>query len=232
MPPAVGTRLSAVMFLTFAAVVSPQSAYAGPVPIPGLFPTGVDDFGVLLAPGAIDPHYALTISSDASFPPPFAYVVADPLPPLWVPNTATAQWINPAGVATTMLTGVYEYEITFDLTGLDPSTAVIFGEWALDDGLIGNTILINGTPTGIVHAYPGFTDLATFAIAAGFVPGINTLTFVTTNEPSTGFNPTGLLVTSLEGIAMVPAPGAAAALMFAALLGRGAHRRRRLLCVH
>ena len=206
-----------------------DSAFAVPVPIPGLFPTGVDGAGVPLPDGAIDPNYALTISSDATYPPPFAYVVAAPLPPLWVANTASAKWINPAGVATSMLTGPYEYEHTFDLTGLNPSTAIIFGEWALDDGLIGNTILINGSPTGITHPYPGWASVSSFGITSGFIPGINTLTFITTNEPSGGFNPTGLFVESLAGTAEVPEP--AGAVWFACALLASRRRRGRMQAI-
>jgi len=206
------------------ASVSFAAHVASAAPIPGLFATGVDDFGVALAPGAVDPHYALTVSADVSFPAVGPAYVVDPLPVDWLPNSATAQWINHNGSGGSEISGTYAYTITFDLTGFDASTAVVSGSWALDDGLTGASILINGMMTGYTHLYPGWLMLESFTISAGFLPGLNTLTFVTTNEPSIGFNPTGLLVATLHGDAdIIPAPASGLALALAFPLMR---RRR------
>src|SRR5687768_11366988 len=57
-------------------------------PIPGLFNTGVDNSGAVLAGGAVDPHYSLT--GGTAF-------VADPAGTgFWAPNTLTSKWIAPA----------------------------------------------------------------------------------------------------------------------------------------
>ena len=195
--------------------------------IPGLYNTGVDDFGVPLAPGAVDPHYTLTISADPGYPFPGPAYVVDPLPGDWLPNTASSQWINPSGEPITHFTGVYEYALEFDLTGLDPSSAFISGTWALDDGLGGALILINGAPVPASgHAYPGWLALESFSISSGFVPGINTLTFSTTNEPSVWFKPTCLHVSSLVGVA-APIPQPAAIWTGMMLLGYLVFRRNR-----
>lgn len=217
--------LAIVLMGTFFCFAATSRAFADL--IPGLYNTGVDDFGVPLAPGAVDPHYTLSVSADPGYPFPGPAFVVDPLPGDWLPNTASSQWINPSGEPISHFTGVYEYELEFDLTGLDPSTASISGTWALDDGLSGSIILINGAPVaGTGHAYPGWLVLESFSITSGFVPGINTLTFSTTNEPSVGLNPTGLHVHSLIGVA-APIPQPAALWAGTILLGFLAFRRNR-----
>src|SRR5437016_3623537 len=74
--------------------------------------------------------------------------------------------------------GVYQYRTTFDLTGLDPTTAVLNGQWAADNlGLI----QLNGVtvPNSASQGYRSFTI---FSITSGFVQGINTLDFIVTNQ--------------------------------------------------
>jgi hypothetical protein len=205
-----------------------EAAVGQVVPIPGLFNTGVDGSGALLPPGAIDPNYAMTISADPDYPFPGPAYVVDPLPGAWLSNTATAQWINPSGEPISHFTGFYEYTLTFDLTGLDPTTAVISGAWALDDGLIGSLIIINGVSVpGSGHAYPGWLALEPFSVTTGFLTGINTLTFVTSNEPSVGLNPTGLIVHGIVGSAeVIPEPGTLTLLGILPLLGLCRRSRR------
>jgi hypothetical protein len=82
------------------------------------------------------------------------------------------------------------YDITFDLTGFDLSTASIYGRWSVDN--VGNDILLNGVSTGNLNNN-GFTAWTDFTISVDegdiFLPGLNTLRFATFNGPGAG--PTG-----------------------------------------
>lgn len=107
---------------------------------------------------------------------PMASTVLSPIPGNYViPNDATSQWIRPnAGFVGV---GNYVYRTTFDLTGLDPSTAVISGRWSTDNN--GADILINGQSTGNTTDFVQFNiGWKSFTINGGFQPGINTLDFV------------------------------------------------------
>jgi hypothetical protein len=152
--------------------------------------------------GSVDPHYRLISSDVESFPGPNA-IVADPPAGAWVSNTVTSKWISPSANQSQSdggnPDGTYTYQTTFDLTGLDPGSASITGQWATDNS---GFILINGSSTGqtIPFGYPAFQSFTPFSISTGFISGLNTLTFVTNNAPCACFNPTGLRV-ELSGTA-------------------------------
>jgi hypothetical protein len=121
--------------------------------------------------------------------------------PMWqyVGDDSKSRWIGPNSVS--MIddgdgTGIhpyywfdgpvgdYLYETTFDLTGFDPATAIITGQWSTDD--FGVDILINGHSTANVNNTP-YTQWTPFSITSGFVTGMNTLDF------GRGSNPTDTL---------------------------------------
>ena len=200
--------------LTAAACLWAIAVSASAATIPGLFNTGVLDDGTVAASGAVDLHYLLITSADPNFPGPNTYV-ANPIPAgLWLANSATSRWIGPAvnqgyptGAAAHPI-GDYTYRLTIDLTGLDPATASITGNWAADNN--GPFIRLNGVAT-VGNAAPVFTSLKAFTISSGFVAGINTLDFVVRNTSASGSNPTGLRVSDIAGtadVAVVPAPAA------------------------
>lgn len=165
--------------------------------IQGLFPTGADGAGNVLAIGEPDPHYdLLSLPSDR---------VIQPCTTCGSGNYATppsgSAWIAPADVNTDSPVGEYRYQLTFDLAGLDPSTARITGQATADNGV---SLLLNGVNLGEVTHTIG--TLSPFTIQAGFNSGLNTLTFVVTNAgPHAPPNPTALLVGAISGTAN-PAP--------------------------
>ena len=164
---------------------------SGAAPIPGLFNTGVANTGALLAAGSIDPHWRMIQSADPAFPGPNAIVLNDagfPIPP-WLANGPASKWLAPqASQATGNQPGDYTYRITFDLAGLEPSTAVITGRWSSDN--TGPAVLLNGVATGGISDgnFPALGNA--FTINSGFIDGINTLDFVVNNAGTTP-NPTG-----------------------------------------
>jgi hypothetical protein len=173
-----------------------------------LFNTGVDDSGAGLADGAVDAHYKLVVNPDSSSPDAIVEnstvfpIVAGP----WVANSAGSKWIGPrfdtvaaAGGAGAL--GDYTYRLTFDVTGVDPASLVITGDWATDNP--GPDILINGISTG--QSNPGNFDAFTaFRITNGFLAGLNILDFKV-NNTSVGY--TGLRVERIRALATGLPPG-------------------------
>src|SRR5207249_7296988 len=83
----------------------------------------------------------------------------------------------------------YTYRTTFDLTGLNPATAVLNLKWAADDS---GVVQLNGAAVPSC-AVSGYTTLTGCAISSGFVNGVNTLDFLVTNA-GTSPNAIGLRV--------------------------------------
>lgn len=186
--------------------------------ISGLYDTGVDDFGNALADGASDTHYVLSTNADgASTVPIVQQGNAFPIVPgPWIDNTATSKWIGPRFNTQSAAGGVYHYDLSFDLTGLNPSTASISGTWTSDNGAdtAGLGIYLNGVATG--NQQDGnFGTLFAFDINSGFVAGLNTLSF-RLNNGGTGY--TGLRVQGISGTAAVPEPSAISLVGIGALL--------------
>jgi len=148
-------------------LVGGMSSTAFADPIPSLFGTGLDGAGVALPLGSADPHYDVVENGNADA------IVMNPPHPNYAPNDANSQWVwqqadgQPTNVIRTFST-------TFDLTGLDPSTAQIDMLTGVDNALL--DIKLNGVSKGT----PGgsFAALTPSSINSGFQPGVNTLEFV------------------------------------------------------
>lgn len=183
-----------------------EAAPIGTVRIPGLYNTGVDASGILLADDAEDENYSLITSPDGTILP--ARALSVPPSPPWVSNTGASRWIAPSNdTAGNAPPGVYQYETEFDLSGLDPESVVISGLWSVDDDGDSNNppgdILLNGTPVGIeqMGAFPQLTRFDVSAAAGhSFNAGTNTLTFTVTNGGAEN-NPTGLRIAGLVAYA-------------------------------
>jgi hypothetical protein len=173
-------------------------ASAAPIMI---FNTGTLFNGAVAPDGTIgDSHYTLVSAPGGSTTVRVRTAGAFPIPP-WVGNDALSAWIGPNNDnSLDGPPGNYDYRTTFDLTGLDPSTAILTGAWAMDNS--GISILLNGVATGITRPDPTLTgnpfmSFANFSINSGFVAGVNTLDFIINNDKVNGGtspNPTGLRV--------------------------------------
>jgi VPDSG-CTERM motif len=173
--------LAVVAALTFLLLVPAQQAHA--TSITTLFNTGVNATGEPLSDGTIgDPHYSLITAPPSSTLDIRVRTSAGgfPIPP-WVGDDSVSAWIGPNNDAQVDgPVGSYDYRITFDLSGLNPSTAFISGLWATDNE--GLDILLNGQSTG--NKSVGFTAFTSFSIPPGslFVSGLNTLDFLVHND--------------------------------------------------
>jgi hypothetical protein len=213
------TTIARKLLFTVAAFGLVTAAHANNIAI---FNTGVDSSGIPLPDGTIgDSHYALVgVPSGTTTLAVRTSAGGYPIPP-WLGDDSLSAWIGPNGdQVLTGPTGNYDYQTTFDLTGLDPTTAVLNGLWASDDH--GTDILINGVSTGFFNG-GGFGSFDPFTITGGFVAGINTLDFLTNNI--TG--PTSLR-TEITGSASPSPEPSSLWLLGAGLLGLGSIRRRRL----
>lgn len=171
---------------------------AGFASIPGLYNTGVNGDGTLAPLGTVDQHWTLILSADPATPGPSAFI-ANPIKSGWSNNGPKSQWLSPAADATkNRKTGSYKYRITFNLAGFNPASAVINGRWVSDDKT--TAVLLNGVVTGFTGpANYGKNPAAgtAFSFNTGFVPGLNTLDFIVTNN---GGGPTGIRV-EISGVA-------------------------------
>jgi hypothetical protein len=213
----------------FSVVLLSWPVHALAVPITSLFNSGVlADGTTLAAGGAVDLHYTLISSADATFPGPSAFVTSA-IPGVYLANGPNSKWIAPdanQNFGPCCAVGNYTYRTTFDLTGLDPSSAVITGLWSTDNN--GLDILINGVSTGQTTGFADFGAFTSFSITSGFAAGINTLDFSLNN----GGGPSALRVeivsATADQIGSVPEPSTLLALATGLVaLGGMAWRRDR-----
>ncbi|MEO1468953.1 MAG: hypothetical protein AAFV86_07855 [Pseudomonadota bacterium] len=210
-------RTLIVAVATWATIASSASA----VPIE-VFSTGVDVNGAVVANGTVgDAHYTL-VSAPAGISTTNVRAADSnngfPIGP-WLGDNTISRWIGPnTDSEFNGPVGNYVYETTFDLDGLNAATAILTGSFATDN--TPGTIELNGTDVGV--ASNGFTAFTNFTITSGFVPGINTLSFLVRNAGG----PTGLRVEiSGEAEAVIPLP--APALLLLTALGALTLRARR-----
>ena len=161
-------------------------------PIP-VFGTGLSSSGQLLSGGTADSHYSI-VSAPSPDTAGQAMTTTESGITTWVAEGPNSEWISPhtnEGTTSGEPAGSYTYQTTFNLTGFNPSTTVLTGEFAAAYSL--GMIMLNGENTGIVS--DGQSDSATFrsfSISSGFVGGVNTLDFVIGNQ--TQGAPSGLHV--------------------------------------
>jgi len=219
------------LLLIMAVIVLFWANQASAATIAGLYNTGVDNSGNVLAVGSQDNHYVLTSYNVTSYFSDFVSPVQStvvPYPTAWVIPSQDSQWIGPQSHASGLTcdpVGVYTYTLTFYLKGLDSTTASISGKWATDNSAV---LLLNGHTIATKIGEYGYSSLADFSQTGSyFVKGNNTLEFIVTNlDNGNNGNPSGLLVTGLTGsTSSVPLP-AAVWLLGSGLLGLVGVRRK------
>src|SRR6266545_2629397 len=181
----------------------------GAATIPGLFNTGVNDSGALLATGAVDSHWRLIQSADAATPGPNVIVVNDQLFPIvagpWLASGPNSKWVGPkADQSVGSAQGDYKYRVTFDLTGLEPATAVLTLRISSDNAT--SDVLLNGVSTGLTYDGNFAALSAVLTLNSGFLDGTNTLDFLV-NNASAAANPTAFRAEVSGTADLIPPPG-------------------------
>ena len=234
------------------AFCSPAFASNG---ISGLYNTGVNNSGNVLANGAQDSHYSLNSNgANSSNNPltglstPYASSSGWPISNSSGGSGTSGQWLG-ADIASSWLTlfstpgvtldpvtnGIYTFTTTFTInTGYNPLTALISGQWASDNYsqmyLNGNLVASIANPrTSSLSDGSAYDMWNSFSInSTNFISGLNTLTFDVTNIAQTSGNPMGLRVEfTNSSISPVPEPKTYAMMLAGlVLIGVIAYRRK------
>jgi hypothetical protein len=187
--------------------------------------TGTDASGNELPGGSADPHYSVTGPGVSGIAPAVVYSPAS-LFGGWVPDDAHSAWVGFQDSFSSNPHGIYTYELKFDLTGFNPTSASLSGSWAADQF---GSINLNGNATGVSvpdgnWSAASFPNLSPFTISSGFHSGVNILDFIVT-EPDDG---DGLRVRNLALTATpVPEPSTICILLAASATAVIGLRRRR-----
>lgn len=220
------------LYFTGAALSAAMVVFAGERAIAAsfsIYDTGVNASGAALGLGESDPHWQVNGGA--------AYAIESH--PAWtVGNMAETNWINPTenpDAQEPLPAASYSYTQTFDLSGLDYTTASLSGVWSADNNA---EIYLNGASTGFTVGQENFREgdgLSEFAINAGFVEGLNTIEVrienyfrngdgsIRNNNPS----PSGLYVDfqSAEAQESVPEPALLLGLLTVGGVGAALKRR-------
>lgn len=135
---------------------------------------------------------------------------AQDYPGAWVVAPSGSNWITPSATTGTTATnapaGEYDYSLSFP----NPLGSVAI-QWSSDNDA---TFSLNGTLWSTTGS-TGYSSLVSFLIPAGSFQGSNVFEVAVQNDPFTGANPTGLLVS----VSVSPTPLPAALPLFATGLG-------------
>ncbi len=192
-------RKANLLAALFSAILSLSGfALAAPITVHN---TGVNGSDVLVAPGAQASFWTLsaepagaveTIGSN-----PFRYFNG-----AYFADTATAAWVAPQASGNAGLNGVYTYDLVIDLTGFNPATASIVGNFGTDND---GSISLNSNAPVATTGVGAFGAPTPFTINSGFVPGLNTIHLQVDNQG----DPTALFVSFTSATAtavQVPVP--------------------------
>jgi PEP-CTERM motif len=217
------TELLVALALLSCPLLVGSQAKAGSI---ALFNTGVDVTGAPLPGGSPDPHWSI-VAGPGITGPTAPFVVDNQSVGGYYAQSSDSRWIGVNADGSDETAVSYTFRVTFDLTGFDPTTAVISGSWGVDNN---GSIELNAAPAigtgeltlggGVVANFDIFHD---FTITGGFVAGINTLDILAEDDANPGaLNVTNLVIST----SAVPEP-ASLILIGSGIVGAAGYRYRR-----
>ncbi|MCF7981928.1 MAG: PEP-CTERM sorting domain-containing protein [Pseudomonadales bacterium] len=148
--------------------------------------TGVDATDTLVAAGAQTSFWTLSSQPGGSGytlgSNPFRYFTGS-----YFSDSSVAAWVSPSSNGNAGVGGIYIYDLVIDLTGLDPTTALLSGVFGTDND---GAIWLNNNAPVATTGFGGFGSQTAFNINSGFLAGLNTL-HVSVNN---GGDPTAFFV--------------------------------------
>ncbi len=131
---------------------------------------GLTNTGAGLANGSLDQNYALSvISGNTTGLGNYGYA-SDSVHPNWMGADALSKWLTPGSNAQTSFDpssdGVYDWKLSFNLTGYDAKTASFSGQFAADNTA---TVWLNGVQLNTAST-GGFKSWTSFAANSGLHP--------------------------------------------------------------
>lgn len=132
--------------------------------------TGVDASDVLQPLGAITSYWTLSsepgTATETLGSNPFRYYNIS-----YFGDDAVSGWVSPTPFGNAGVGGFYTYQMSFDLSGFDATTALITGVFGADND---GAILLNGNVVAST-VYADFIRPTAFTMNTGFLSGLNTI---------------------------------------------------------
>ncbi len=94
-------------------------------------------------------------------------------------DNSVSGWVSPGANGSAGATGNYTYQLTFNLAGLDPNSALISGTFGTDNS---GAIWLNGNSPVSTTGSAAFGSPTNFTFNSGFLPGLNTISVRVNNE--------------------------------------------------
>ena len=153
-----------------------------------LEPYQIFSTGKNLDRGAGDPHWEIVSDSNGPNYRPRPAIVLEPLECYIHDDRSVAQWLSNSKVPLNLPGGVrWTFRTHFDLTGFDPSTAMLVARVAADDFVAEVHLNNQGmTPPPNLSRKPTYGTPVLLEILSGFVPGDNVLEIVLENDKCPG----------------------------------------------
>ncbi|PWU16274.1 MAG: hypothetical protein C5B50_13910 [Verrucomicrobia bacterium] len=161
-------RYSVIVSNAWGSITSAAAVVRIGLPVMGVYSTGIGSGGTSLPGGSTDPHWTLvgTVTGAATV------LSAGSTYSQWSPDTTNSSWVGVGDSANQPTNLPYSFNQTFNISGFDPATLVLWGTWWGDDStsLLLNGHVITNSPfnaTGI----PWYVD----GLSGWFFSGTNTL---------------------------------------------------------